>query len=153
LFQRLGRLHRHERERPRGFEKPQCTIVLPVNQDYGVHALIYGGKKAPNTCILWRTEQRLRGQRSMSFPDAYRPEIELVYQEEEPYYPAPRQQQPIERTYKPPAPSQSPPASLPNKDTFREQVADEDLAGPQAARRPAPRLDGNVVDLKEFDNK
>jgi len=43
------------------------------------------------------------------------------------------------------------PPSLPNKDTFREQVADEDLAGPQAAKRPAPKLNGNIVDLKEYN--
>jgi len=82
LFQRFGRLHRHQRERPAGFEQPECTIVVPANQDYGVHALIYGGQDAPNTCILWRTEQRLREKRTLRFPEAYRPEIERVYQED-----------------------------------------------------------------------
>lgn len=29
LLQRVGRLHRHERERPAGFEQPRCTVLTP----------------------------------------------------------------------------------------------------------------------------
>jgi len=82
LFQRLGRLHRHQRERPTGLEQAKCTVVVPETQEYGLHAFIYGGREAPNTCILWRTEQRLREKQILRFPEAYRPEIEWVYQED-----------------------------------------------------------------------
>ncbi len=83
LFQRLGRLHRHERDRPEGFESAKCTVILPEAHDYQVHALIYGVKDAPNTRVLWRTEQLLatKGECVLSFPQAYRPMIERVYQE------------------------------------------------------------------------
>lgn len=38
-------------------------------------------------------------------------------------------------------------------DMYREQVAEEDLAGPlKPLAKPIPRIDGNVVDLKEFGN-
>lgn len=80
LFQRLGRLHRHQREsRPAGFESPRCTVLSVASNDYGLHKLIYG-----NTRVLWRTEQLLRGALAMEviFPDAYRTWIEQVYDSE-----------------------------------------------------------------------
>lgn len=80
LFQRLGRLHRHERIRPRGFELPKCSVIVPANHDYALHKLIYGNKDAPNARVLWRTEQLLRQQSLLYFPDVYRPLIEHVYQ-------------------------------------------------------------------------
>lgn len=81
LFQRLGRLHRHDRIRPIGFESVQCTVIVPTNQDYALHKLIYGNKDAPNSRVLWRTEQIIHRYSVMRFPSAYRPMIELVYQE------------------------------------------------------------------------
>lgn len=79
LFQRLGRLHRHHRSRPAGFHKPQCTVLIPDNQDYGLHGLIYG-----NTRVLWRTARMLiEAQGKIEFPTAYREWIEKVYCEEE----------------------------------------------------------------------
>ncbi len=84
FFQRLGRLHRHKRERPEGFESARCTILIPEDHDYQVHALIYGVKDAPNTRVLWRTEQLLseKKETTLSFPQVYRPMIERVYQAE-----------------------------------------------------------------------
>lgn len=79
LFQRLGRLHRHTRSRPAGFEQPRCTVLIPGDEDYGYHGLIYG-----NTRVLWRTAQKLIGAESeINFPGAYRDWIEVVYQDEE----------------------------------------------------------------------
>ena len=74
LFQRLGRLHRHERQRPQGFEQPRCTVITVDGVDYGLHKLIYG-----NTRVLWRTDQLLARQSRIDFPDAYRTWIEAGY--------------------------------------------------------------------------
>ena len=86
LFQRLGRLHRHERERPIGFGAPRVTVLLPRHvdgdaPDYVLHQLIYGLPDAPNT-VLWRTEQLLRKNAVLDFPFCYRRMIEQVYDAE-----------------------------------------------------------------------
>ncbi|MBL1261214.1 MAG: CRISPR-associated helicase/endonuclease Cas3 [Thiotrichaceae bacterium] len=79
LFQRLGRLHRHERPRPAGFKSPKCTVLIPNDDDYGYHGLIYG-----NTRVLWRTAQMLlAAEGEIHFPTAYRDWIERVYLEED----------------------------------------------------------------------
>jgi len=78
LFQRLGRLHRHNRPRPAGFEEPRCTVLIPDDDDYGYHGLIYG-----NTRVLWRTAKMLLdSQGSIVFPKAYREWIESVYKQD-----------------------------------------------------------------------
>jgi len=79
LFQRMGRLHRHQRSRPDGFATPLCTILLPPGNDYGAHGLIYS-----NSRVMWRTAQRLRDctERTIEFPAAYREWIEPVYKDE-----------------------------------------------------------------------
>jgi CRISPR-associated endonuclease/helicase Cas3 len=82
FFQRLGRLHRHQRHRPSGFEKPTCTVLMPDAGQYELHKLIYGNDKAPNSRVLWRTEQLLRTHPVLEFPEAYRPMIEDVYRQE-----------------------------------------------------------------------
>lgn len=75
LFQRLGRLHRHQRDkRPAGFEQPICTVLTAPDADYGLHKVIYG-----NTRVLWRTQQLLEAHSSIHFPAAYRDWIERVY--------------------------------------------------------------------------
>jgi CRISPR-associated endonuclease/helicase Cas3 len=85
LFQRMGRLHRHahnQSRRPAGFTEPFCSVLLPENIDYDLHAVIYG-----NSRVLWRTQQLLEqaeredGSR-LTFPNVYRDWIESVYIEE-----------------------------------------------------------------------
>lgn len=78
LFQRLGRLHRHTRARPAGFESPCCTVVTVEGEDFGLHGLIYD-----NARVLWRTEQLLSGTDRIFFPQAYREWINSVYEDEE----------------------------------------------------------------------
>lgn len=79
LFQRLGRLHRHERaHRPVGFEAARCTVISVEGEDYGAHKVIYG-----NTRVLWRTEYLLSQVEKLEFPAAYRGWIEPVYQRED----------------------------------------------------------------------
>lgn len=77
LFQRLGRLHRHERVwRPPGFESPRCTVISVADDNYLLHEYIYG-----NARVLWRTEKLLQGVSEIVFPEAYRDWIERVYHE------------------------------------------------------------------------
>ena len=78
LFQRLGRLHRHTRSRPAGFESPRCTVVTVEGEDFGLHGLIYENVRA-----LWRTERLLCATDRIVFPQAYREWIESVYKDEE----------------------------------------------------------------------
>jgi CRISPR-associated endonuclease/helicase Cas3 len=78
LFQRLGRLHRHKRQRPPGFEDARCTVLTPENGNYGLIECIYGDPR-----LLWRTEQLLRRPEGLiQFPKAYREWIEAVYGDE-----------------------------------------------------------------------
>ena len=78
LFQRWGRLHRHKRPRPDGFEQPLCTVLVPPEaEDYELHGLIYGDSR-----ILWRTQKLLQQSGGLvEFPSAYREWIEPVYAE------------------------------------------------------------------------
>jgi len=77
LFQRMGRLHRHQRARPSSFENPKCTVLIPDDEDYGYHGLIYG-----NIRVLWRTAQLLvKSNAEICFPNVYRDWIEQVYEE------------------------------------------------------------------------
>lgn len=79
LFQRIGRLHRHQRNhRPKGFELPQCTVFTVKDDNYGLHKHIYG-----NTRVLWRTERLLADTDKIVFPEAYRDWIERVYQRDD----------------------------------------------------------------------
>ena len=85
LFQRMGRLHRHSKNqsgRPSGFTEPVCTVLLPDNIDYDLHAVIYS-----NSRVLWRTQQLLElaerdGDSQLTFPNIYRDWIEPVYDED-----------------------------------------------------------------------
>ncbi len=84
LFQRMGRLHRHAKNqtgRPVGFTEPVCTVLLPENIDYDLHAVVYG-----NSRVLWRTQQLLEqaereNDAQITFPGVYRDWIEKVYGE------------------------------------------------------------------------
>jgi CRISPR-associated endonuclease/helicase Cas3 len=79
LFQRMGRLHRHKRNRPNRYQSPCCTVLLPKSDDYELHELIYG-----NSRVLWRTQQLLQKAKNIvCFPKAYRDWIEPVYKIEE----------------------------------------------------------------------
>lgn len=84
LFQRMGRLHRHEKPRPESNKRPKCAVVMrnninldspeTVKESYGLHGLIYA-----NIRSLWRTQQLLQQHTCVNFPEAYRDWIERVY--------------------------------------------------------------------------
>ncbi|MDD2802485.1 MAG: CRISPR-associated helicase/endonuclease Cas3, partial [Methylococcales bacterium] len=87
LFQRLGRLHRHQRDnRPLEFEQPRCVVIVPTKESvYGDTRYVYQNLRA-----LWRTEQFLKNkeivfksnQEDLKKYTAYRDWIEKVYCEE-----------------------------------------------------------------------
>jgi CRISPR-associated endonuclease/helicase Cas3 len=87
LFQRLGRLHRHQRDnRPQEFEQPRCVVIVPATEAvYGDTRYVYQNLRA-----LWRTEQFLKNkeiifkssQEDLKAYTAYRDWIEKVYCEE-----------------------------------------------------------------------
>ena len=94
LFQRMGRLHRHLRNRPEHYARPVCTVLLPTEDSYELHELIYG-----NSRVLWRTQQFLQQatESIISFPAAYRDWIEPVYQEEA--WPEPDEPEWVQKSY------------------------------------------------------
>ncbi len=80
LFQRLGRLHRHERNnRPANFAGvPRAVVLVPVEEDdFGLHQLVYASGR-----FLWRTKELLQETPTIQFPAAYREWIEKVYDDE-----------------------------------------------------------------------
>jgi len=79
LFQRLGRLHRHDNIRPIGCQERCCAVVVPGEDpfDFGDSKWVYQNIRA-----LFRTNILLEENRILSFPRVYREMIELVYQQE-----------------------------------------------------------------------
>jgi len=77
LFQRMGRLHRHDRAGRPGGNAPEIVVLTPSDKEYGLHELIYGDPR-----LLWRTERLLDGVEHIDFPVAYREWIEKVYAED-----------------------------------------------------------------------
>ncbi len=58
LLQRIGRLHRHSRTRPVGYEKARCLVLTPEDRDLGQH--IRGEGFAPGPHGLGTVYQDLR---------------------------------------------------------------------------------------------
>lgn len=83
LFQRLGRLFRHqERIRPAALQTAACVVLIPPPHSeqgtrYGFHSAIY-----EDTRVLWRSESWLKQAATIAFPDAYTVGIEAVYDSE-----------------------------------------------------------------------
>lgn len=97
LFQRMGRLHRHEvnnTTRPVGFSDCLCIVLLPQEDDYGGTGVVYANQR-----VLWRTEQMLTDCERIVFPGAYRSWIEKVYQEN-PWVGEPEQIMEVYREFK-----------------------------------------------------
>jgi CRISPR-associated endonuclease/helicase Cas3 len=48
LLQRVGRLHRHSRSRPKGFDSPRLVVVLPEDRNLGRHIRKDGSARGPH---------------------------------------------------------------------------------------------------------
>jgi len=84
LFQRLGRLHRHQPERPAGFSGPRAIILHPLLTDemdekalkvaFGSSGFVYP------PYVLWRASRQWQGRPSVAIPQDIRPWLEATYQ-------------------------------------------------------------------------
>ncbi len=78
LFQRAGRLHRHERTRPRGFEAPHLVVHGPSDDDianlrFGPTRYVY------DAGTLWIADRALRSRDVLQLPTDIRPLVEETY--------------------------------------------------------------------------
>ena len=78
LFQRAGRLHRHQRPRPAGFEQPRVVVHGPSDGD--AEALRFGPSQyVYDVGTLWIANRALRSRATLDLPGDIRPMIEESY--------------------------------------------------------------------------
>jgi CRISPR-associated endonuclease/helicase Cas3 len=78
LFQRAGRLHRHDRARPPGFEAPRLVVYVPSDTD--IAALSFGPSRyVYDAGTLWLADRALRNRSELHLPDDIRPLVEETY--------------------------------------------------------------------------
>jgi CRISPR-associated endonuclease/helicase Cas3 len=78
LFQRAGRLHRHDRVRPPGFENPRFVVHGPSDADTA--ALRFGPSKfVYDAGTLWIAARALRSRDIIDLPADIRPLVEESY--------------------------------------------------------------------------
>jgi CRISPR-associated endonuclease/helicase Cas3 len=127
LFQRLGRLHRHDNVRPDSCLKKSCAVVVTDADsfDFGDSQWVYKNIRA-----LHRTNTLLEKNRTLSFPHVYRELIELVYQQE-------------------PWPDESPKLAEMYEKYAQEQAASKYSASflAHSHATPLPDTDGNAATL------
>lgn len=80
ILQRIGRLHRHDRTRPNGFDQAICHILHP-NTDWQGDATTVKAAIKPHHFVypplsLWRAVDTLSKQQSIHLPDDIRPLLE-----------------------------------------------------------------------------
>lgn len=83
VLQRVGRLHRHQRQRPRGFEKPVCHLLHPI-RDWTGDSRAIKQALAPHHHIypaisLWRAALQLSARQSVRLPIEIRETLENAY--------------------------------------------------------------------------
>lgn len=76
VLQRMGRIHRHELERPKGKERPKITVLLPSGESYGTTELVY------SKWILDKTVENIKDKVKIMLPEEIRPLVEAVYNQE-----------------------------------------------------------------------
>lgn len=78
LLQRAGRLHRHDRDRPPGFEERRLVVHVPPDDD--VAALRFGPSRfVYDIGTLWLADRALRARTALHLPDDIRPLVEETY--------------------------------------------------------------------------
>lgn len=78
LLQRAGRLHRHERARPAGFEAPTLVVHAPPVKE--TDALRFGPSRyVYDPCTLWLAADELRQRSSLTLPGEIRALVERSY--------------------------------------------------------------------------
>jgi CRISPR-associated endonuclease/helicase Cas3 len=78
LFQRAGRLHRHDRVRPRDFETPRLVVHGPSDPD--ISALRFGPSRfVYDAGTLWLAARALRSRNVLNLPADIRPLVEESY--------------------------------------------------------------------------
>ncbi len=78
LFQRAGRLHRHDRARPPGFESPRLIVHGPSDAD--IAALRFGPSRfVYDAGTLWIAARALRSRDALDLPADIRPLVEETY--------------------------------------------------------------------------
>lgn len=87
LFQRLGRLHRHRRCRPAGFQEPKVVLLHPellsemdekqLKAAFGPSGFVYP------PYVLWRSAQQWRHRVNVAIPQDIRPWLEATYASED----------------------------------------------------------------------
>lgn len=81
VLQRAGRLHRHERVRLPGFERPRLVVHGPSDSD--VAALRFGPSRyVYDVGTLWLADRALRSRATLQLPDDIRPLVEESYHPE-----------------------------------------------------------------------
>lgn len=73
VFQRIGRLHRHDIERPKGLEQPRCIVFA---DGLGTGKYIY------YTLLLERSKNLLETTTKIHIPEDISPMIEIVYNDD-----------------------------------------------------------------------
>ena len=79
VLQRSGRLHRHHRVRPVGFEVPRLIVVMPPHEEmaglrFGLSRYVY------DVATLWLAKDSLQGANGvLQVPSCIRPLVEATY--------------------------------------------------------------------------
>ncbi len=78
LLQRMGRLHRHENQRPSQHKEPNLWVNCELNLD-DPSLLKMGADRFYTEYILQKTWQAITGRTVITLPTDYRPLVEAVY--------------------------------------------------------------------------